>query len=138
MSGRDEVRLLTPRRVWGLTARSGWDSAGGNLLAAVAHAARNAEIPLAAQLLDYSATGRLAHYPSRDDNATGYRLEAADMDDAAAAYAAEADRTDPRMSPIFSPDFTDLAPAIIAVAGFDPLRDDGAAYADKIDQAEDR
>ncbi|GAB3308362.1 alpha/beta hydrolase fold domain-containing protein [Epidermidibacterium keratini] len=111
------------------------DSAGGNLAAAVAITARDHGYDLAAQLLIYPATDMLTAYPSREENARGYRLEAQDMDDATASYAQGADLRDPRISPIFAKRHDHLAPAIIGVAGYDPLRDDGAAYAAKLQQA---
>lgn len=108
------------------------DSAGGNLAAAVAQTARDAGIELSAQLLIYPATDLVSHYPSRDENGVGYRLEATDMDDATAAYAGGTDLHEPRLSPIFAASLAELAPAVIGVAGYDPLRDDGLAYADKL------
>jgi acetyl esterase len=108
------------------------DSAGGNLAAVVAQLARDAGAPkLAAQLLVYPAVdfrdddGR---YPSRAENAEGYFLTRADMEWFARHYAEDADDTDPRLSPIAG-DLAGLPPAVVVTAEFDPLRDEGDAYA---------
>ena len=50
-------------------------------------------------------------------------------------YAGDADRTDPRMSPLRYPDFAGLPPAAVHTAGFDPLQDEGIAYAGKLEAA---
>ena len=113
------------------------DSAGGNLAAVVAQAARDAGgPPLAAQLLiypgvDFSGSG----YPSRDENATGYFLTREDMEWFAGHYVAEPHRTDPRASPILADDLSGLPPAVVVTAEFDPLRDEGEAYADALERA---
>jgi acetyl esterase len=44
-------------------------------------------------------------------------------------------RNDPRLSPLLAKDFSGLPPAYVVTAGFDPLRDEGRAYADKLDAA---
>ncbi len=105
------------------------DSAGGNLSAGVALAARDAGLPLAAQLLIYPGTDFVdsEDYPSRVENAQGYLLTEVDMRWFRQFYAADA--ADPRASVLRHPDLTGLAPAIVAVAEFDPLRDEGEAYA---------
>lgn len=110
------------------------DSAGGNLAAAVAQQARDEGIELAAALLLYPATDLDGQYLSKTQNATGYRLTRADMDAFEEAYAGYGDRADPRMSPLFG-DPTGLCPTIVAVAGYDPLRDEGTAYAEVLSKA---
>ncbi len=121
------------------------DSAGGNLAAAVAQACREGGPPLAAQLLVYPATdlaGNLcsaaenAKYPSRAENATGYFLTLEVMQWFTAHYlTAAADGLDPRASPLRAADLRGLPPAVICTAGFDPLRDEGEAYARALERA---
>jgi acetyl esterase len=111
----------------------GGDSAGANLAAVTARAARDGGgPPLAAQLLLYPATDFRADdspYPSREENATGYYLTRVDMDWFSARYLATADPEDPRLSPIVAADLAGLPPAVIVTAEYDPLRDEGEAYA---------
>lgn len=110
------------------------DSAGGNLAAAVAQRAREEGITLAAALLLYPALDCEGSYLSARQNATGYRLTAADMDAFTAAYAGPADRSDPRLSPLYGAR-DGLCPTIIAAAGYDPLRDEATAYAEVLAKA---
>jgi acetyl esterase len=109
------------------------DSAGGNLAAAVAVACRDAGGPtLAAQLLlypvvDFAADGP---YPSRVENAEGYFLTAEDSAWFHEQYTDEGfDPADARASVIKTTDLAGLPPAVIGTAEFDPLRDEGEAYA---------
>src|SRR2546429_9762786 len=118
------------------------DSAGGNLAATVAIACRDAGIRLAAQLLVYPATDVVGNYadaeqnarfPSRAENAEGYFLSRAVMEWFAGHYLADAGPgADWRVSPLRAKNFAGVAPAVIATAWFDPLRDEGAAYADAL------
>jgi acetyl esterase len=115
------------------------DSAGGNLAASAAIACRDAGIELAAQLLVYPVTdvaGRYAdanenaRFPSRMENADGYFLSRAVMEWFCGHYLADkSDGTDWRVSPLRAKSHAGLAPAIVCTAWFDPLRDEGAAYA---------
>jgi len=115
------------------------DSAGGNLAAATAIACRDAGIELAAQLLVYPATDVVggyadarenARFPSRAENAEGYFLSRAVMEWFAGHYLADPDHAaDWRVSPLRAASLAGLAPAIVTTAWFDPLRDEGAAYA---------
>ncbi len=125
--GSDPARLVV-----------GGDSAGGNLAAVCALQARDADLPLAAQLLIYPAVDLLGDYASRHENAEGYFLTLADMAWFAAHYLGAADGSDPtalalakdpRLSPLHAPTLAGLAPAVVATAEFDPLRDEGDAYA---------
>ena len=115
----------------------GGDSAGGNLAAVCAQQARDDGLPLAAQLLLYPAVDLVGDYPSRVENAEGYFLTLADMRWFAERYlgmaetdprAAELAR-DPRVSPLLAESLSGLAPALVITAEYDPLRDEGNAYA---------
>jgi acetyl esterase len=110
----------------------GGDSAGGNLAAVVAQARRDAGLPLAAQLLIYPVTDPATTYPSQEENGEGYFLTNADMQWFEHAYAGEQDiaagLADVRASPAKG-NLEGLAPAVVATGGYDPLRDDGDAYA---------
>ena len=109
----------------------GGDSAGGNLSAVVSLACRESGPNLAGQFLIYPGVdfSPEAEYPSRVENAEGYFLTAEDMLWFGAQYMpAGIDVADSRLSPIRSADLTSAPPAIIGVAEFDPLRDEGLAY----------
>ncbi|MBV6697606.1 alpha/beta hydrolase [Kitasatospora aureofaciens] len=109
----------------------GGDSAGGNLAAVVAQRAvrRGGAAPVF-QLLLYPATDASTRRPSRGLFADGFLLTSDDMDWFADHYAPEpVDRTDPRLSPLLAEDLGGLPPAYVGTAGFDPLRDEGEAYA---------
>jgi acetyl esterase len=112
------------------------DSAGGNLAAAVALLSREDERPPAMQALAYPVTDVSARHPSRDRFAAGYLLTSGDMDSFEDHYLpAGVDRADPRVSVLRAPDLAGLAPAYVATAGFDPLRDEGEAYATRMREA---
>lgn len=116
----------------------GGDSAGAHLAAVTALQAAAGDGPAPAfQLLLYPVVDNTGgHWRSRDLFAEGYVLEAADMDWATANLLGEdGDGEDPRASPIKAEDLAGLAPAYIATAGFDPLRDEGEAYAKRLQQA---
>ena len=118
------------------------DSAGGNLAAVTAIACRDTGIKLAAQLLVYPVTDTAggfvdakenARFPSRAENAEGYFLTRAVMEWFCGHYLANAaDGTDWRASPLRARNLAGLAPAIVTTAWFDPLRDEGKAYADAL------
>lgn len=111
----------------------GGDSAGGNLAAVVAQQTVAMDGPSPAfQLLIYPATDFLATSESRLTYADGFFLTKAFMDLAEENYLVGGeDRSDPRLSPLHG-DVTGVAPAYIVTAGFDPLLDEGNAYADKL------
>jgi len=121
------------------------DSAGGNLAATVAIACRDAGIKLAGQLLVYPITDVAGNYadpqenvrfPSRAENAEGYFLSRAVMQWFAEHYLADAkDGTDWRVSPLRAKSLAGLAAAVVTTAWFDPLRDEGKAYADALTAA---
>ena len=114
------------------------DSAGGNLAAVVAQHARDAGAPrLAAQLLIYPAVDFRdddSAYPSRVENAEGYFLTREDMRWFSDSYAEGADPADPRLSPLLG-DLEGLPPAVVVTAEYDPLRDEGEAYARALEAA---
>ncbi len=115
----------------------GGDSAGGNLAAVVAQMARDRARPgLVFQLLVYPMTALDFDTLSYADNADGYLLTRDSMkwyweqylgasDDAEHAYAV----------PSTARSFRDLPPALVITAEFDPLRDEGEAYAEKLEAA---
>ncbi|MDE2363341.1 MAG: alpha/beta hydrolase [Hyphomicrobiales bacterium] len=118
------------------------DSAGGNLAAAAAIACRDAGQKLAAQLLVYPVTDVMggyadakenARYHSRAENAEGYFLSRAVMEWFAGHYLSAArEGADWRASPMRAKSLAGLAPAVVCTAYFDPLRDEGEAYADAL------
>ena len=112
------------------------DSAGANLVASAAIMARDEGLPLAAQLLFYPPTDFVDEHPSRQEMAEGYFLTQADMDWIGEQVEfADLDRSDPRASLLHHPDLTGVAPAVIGTAEFDPLRDEGEAYAAALEKA---
>jgi len=115
----------------------GGDSAGGNLTAVVAQLARDRGGPaLRFQLLVYPATDACTDTPSYRENATGYFLELEGMRWFYDHYLpAGVDRTDPRASPMRTADLRGLPPALVITAEFDPLRDEGEAYAARLREA---
>ena len=109
----------------------GGDSAGGNL-AAVASRLTAAEGRRAAlQVLIYPTVDFSRRWPSADLFGQGFFLTETDRNWAEANYlgGTNADRRDPRLSPLLADDFGGLPPAIVVTAAFDPLRDEGEAYA---------
>jgi acetyl esterase len=108
----------------------GGDSAGGNLAAVVAQrAAREGGPALALKLLLYPPVDRTTPYRSLELFADGFFLTRAEIDWFDRNYASPEDRGDPRRSPLRAADLSGMAPALVVTAGFDPLRDEGEAYA---------
>ena len=117
----------------------GGDSAGGNLAAVVAIAARDAGTPLAFQLLIYPATDQRRGAPSHTSNAQGYLLTSDTMDYFHDHYITDvAHDLDWRASPLLHADLSKLPPALVLTAGYDPLRDEGLAYAVRLTEAGNR
>ncbi len=108
----------------------GGDSAGGNLAAAVAQALGPAA-GLKLQLLIYPVLqwAPLAAAPALQE---GFVLSRATLDWIRKRYLADVDLMDPRVSPLFAPALSGLAPTYLVTAGWDPLRHEGRAYADKL------
>jgi acetyl esterase len=114
----------------------GGDSAGGNLAAVVAQALRGEARRPVFQLLVYPATDLTRAMPSHTIFRDTYFLPKASIDWYLGHYLARReDETDPRASPLFAKDFAGLPPALVVTAGWDPLRDEGKAYADKLTAA---
>jgi acetyl esterase len=110
------------------------DSAGGNIAAVVAQMARDAGGPaLCFQLLIYPVTDHEFESSSMCDNAEGYLLTRDDMRWFYGHYLEDPGLgRHPRVSPLQATDLSGLAPACVITAEFDPLRDQGMAYADKL------
>jgi len=113
------------------------DSAGGNLAAAVALKARDAGEPaLRAQILTYPALDPRCEHPSMQENAEGYFLTQSAMRWFWGHYMGEGcDPRDPYLAPLYAPDLSGLPPALVVTAKYDPLRDEGEAYARRLEEA---
>jgi acetyl esterase len=109
----------------------GGDSAGGNLSAVTAQARQ-----VDAQLLLYPSTDMVNERPSVEQNAEGLFLTRDDMEWFHGHYLGgdEALRSDPRASPALG-ELSGLPPALVYTAEYDPLRDDGNAYAEALSAA---
>lgn len=116
------------------------DSAGGNLAAVLARRARPRQVGLAGQVLVYPVTDPSLELPSADENAEGFALGTEDMRWYWSQYLAGAGATtdDPDLAPLRAPlpDLVGLPPALVLTAGYDPLRDEGEAYADRLEAAD--
>ena len=112
----------------------GGDSAGGNLAAVVCIAARDSGAPSPCfQLLIYPATDQRCGFPSYERNGEGYLLTKQGMGYFRGHYLPrEADWSDWRASPLLAGSLAGLPPAYVLTAGFDPLVDEGRAYAERL------
>lgn len=122
-----------PRRV-----AVGGDSAGGNLAAVVTRLARDAGDPLPAlQWLIYPVTDLRGQTRSRSLLGEGFLLTKHDIDWFQDNYVKGSglDFSDPLVSPLLASDLAGLSPALVVTAGFDPLRDEGEQYADRLREA---
>jgi len=117
----------------------GGDSAGGNLSAVVSLALRDEPEPgspgLAFQLLIYPATDMIYRTASHTENGQGYMLTTSTMEYFRGHYIDAAHYRDWRASPLLATSHANLPPALVLTAGYDPLRDEGLAYADKLSAA---
>jgi acetyl esterase len=111
----------------------GGDSAGGNLAAVLAREERGR---VAFQLLIYPATDLSGEHPSYATFAEAPFLTAREMRWFRDLYlASEEDGRDPRASPLLADDLAGAPPAYLALAGFDPLYDEGLAYGARLREA---
>jgi acetyl esterase len=115
----------------------GGDSAGGNLAAAVSLMARDhKDLHVGYQLLMYPALDASLQTKSMADFAEGYLLTRADMVWFWGHYLrADADRSNPYACPAAAKDLSGLPPAMVITAEFDPLGDEGEAYARRLQEA---
>jgi acetyl esterase len=115
----------------------GGDSAGGNLAAVVARRGRDDGLPPAMQFLLYPVTDLRGTTRSMALFAKGFFLTAHDMDWCREQYlgGSQLDAADPRVSPLLAEDLSGLPRALVVTAGFDPLRDEGEAYAERMRDA---
>jgi acetyl esterase len=123
---------IDPRRI-GVAG----DSGGGTLAAVVCQTVHMAEAPpIALQLLLCPVLDFGPESQSRQEFADDYLLDRATLERDFAHYSpGNLDRSDPRVSPLRAVDLSGLPPAFVHTAEFDPLRDEGAAYADRLVRA---
>ncbi|MFG6116031.1 alpha/beta hydrolase [Halobacillus sp. MO56] len=115
----------------------GGDSAGGNLAAVVALMAHDRrDFSLAYQMLIYPVTHYSYDTASYQENADGYLLTKDSMEWFWDHYLrTEDDGRHPYASPLLAEDLSGLPPALVVTAEFDPLRDEGEAYARRLEEA---
>ena len=113
------------------------DSAGATLAAVVCHTITAAgQVPLAFQFLLCPIMDFAAESDSRRSLAEGYLVDRDTLEHDLRHYlAADSDRADPRVSPLRVADVRHLPPTAVHTAEFDPLRDEGQAYAERLQQA---
>jgi acetyl esterase len=112
------------------------DSAGGTLSACMAHRCKKESIPLMAQVLIYPWVDGRLNTASIERNGKGYLLEKEAMRWFQKQYTPRPeDHCNPLASPYYENDFTNLAPAMILAAEFDPLLDDARMYYEKLKAA---
>lgn len=113
------------------------DSAGGNLAAVLARRARDLGAPrIAAQILAYPVVQAEMTYPSQSDPDCQLLLSQNDMDWFWDLYDPRRDgRTSPDGAPLLAADLRGLPPALVFTAGYDPLRDEGIDYAERLNAA---
>src|SRR5699024_12520941 len=115
---------------------AGGDTAGGNLAAVIAQQATHEGRAPAFQLLLYPAVDATCRRRSRELFADGFFLTDENITWFLDHYApAGVDRADPKLPPLMTDDLQLLPPAYIATAGFDPLRDEREAYAERLSAA---
>jgi acetyl esterase len=136
--GLEDAWMVVKRAVESFDAPVGvgGDSAGANLAAVCALRARDAKVPLALQLLLYPATDAGRDTASHRQLSEGYRLTDEALDWYYANYLGPGgDPADPEISPLRADELRGVAPAFLTTAEFDPLRDEGEAYAERLRRA---
>jgi acetyl esterase/lipase len=114
----------------------GGASAGGTLAAVVALIDRGREPAFVLQVLVYPLTAYRSGTPSLASRGDPYFLDEAALEWAWSHYLPEGfDPGDPRISPLRAPDHRGLPPALVVLAGHDPLHDEGLLYAERLEQA---
>lgn len=113
----------------------GGDSAGGNLSALVGLETRSDDVRPKLTLLIYPAVDATCTMPSHAELGQGYLLTRESIRWYLGHYAGAHDRKDPRLSPYWAASHDGVPPALVVTAGFDPLRDEGVAYATKLREA---
>lgn len=114
----------------------GGDSAGGNLAAAACLAIKNTDPQPCFQLLIYPATDMLCSHASHVKRGKGYLLTKQAIEWFRNNYLPDPQMyTDMRASPLLAPSHEGLPPALVLLAGFDPLHDEGLAYANGLSKA---
>ena len=118
----------------------GGDSAGGNLAAVVSILARDAgDLAVVFQLLIYPATDQRRSAPSHQTNGQGYLLTKDTIDYFMGHYFGDpAQNLDWRASPLLHDDLSRLPPAFVLTAGYDPLRDEGLMYSQRLAETGNR
>jgi acetyl esterase len=105
------------------------DSAGGNLAAVVAQQRKDSDVKPLAQVLLYPVLDFHFNSQSHKLFSNGFFLTRADLQYFMEQYLSDPQQAkDPMASPLLNKEFSNLAPALIITAGFDPLRDDGYKY----------
>ena len=116
----------------GPLAVAGW-SAGANVAAVTAQQAKLAGAPaISGQVLLCPVTDGTTDRPSHIEHADGYGLTMPLMNRFWDHYCDPEDRADPKASPLLADDLSGLPPALVVTCQFDPLRDEGDAYADAL------
>ncbi len=115
----------------------GGDSAGGNMAAVISQRARKSgHLKIVSQILIYPATQIDANSQSYRDYGEGYFLGTTDMDWFMSHYIpAGENRANIMLSPLLADDLSGLPPALVITAEYDPLRDEGEAYAQRLKEA---
>ncbi|MBV9664204.1 MAG: alpha/beta hydrolase, partial [Actinobacteria bacterium] len=114
---------------------AGW-SAGANVATVASHLARDAGGPaISAQLLVNPVVDADMGRASYVENAEGYLLTAGLMQWFWDHYTDEPQRSDPLASPLRADNLGDLPPAVVVTSEFDPLRDEGVAYAEALEKS---
>jgi len=116
------------------------DSAGGNLATVISILARDNNGPsIKNQVLIYPTVDARLNHPSIDKYSKGYFLSKPLMQWYVDHYKnTDADITNPLMSPFLTEDLSNLPDAFVCTAAYDPLKDEGAAYAKKLEAADNR